>query len=340
MAERKSKEKSTQGSAEDRLIARHFRPLARHPGALGLADDVAVVALPPGRELVLTTDAVIAGVHFFPDDPPDAVAKKALRINLSDLAGKGARPLGFLLSLALTKDVTDDWLKKFTAGLRADANKFGCPLLGGDTDRTPGLVTASISAFGTVPRGSLVRRSGARSGDRIVVTGTIGDAALGVVLRRDAGTAERWRLDRNMRDRLLRRYLIPEPRVALAEALRRYAHGGMDISDGLAGDLAKMCRASRVDATVEVARLPLSAAARTALAAEPALIETILTGGDDYEILASVPPRKLAGLRRAAKAAGVTITEIGRMSPGTGRARFVDGNGKALSFERPSFSHF
>jgi thiamine-monophosphate kinase len=329
-----------QGSAEDRLIARHFRPLAKHPGALGLADDVAVLALPAGSELVLTTDAVIAGVHFFPDDPPDAVARKALRVNLSDLAGKGAQPLGFLLTLALTKDVADGWLKKFTAGLRADANKFGCPLLGGDTDRTPGLVTASISAFGTVPRGTLVRRTGARPGDRIVVTGTIGDAALGVVLRRDPTAAARWGLDRRMRDRLVRRYLVPEPRVAIAQALRRHAHGGMDISDGIMGDLAKMCRASRVDGTIEIARLPLSVPARTALTAEPALIETILTGGDDYEILASVPPRKLAGLRRAAKAAGVTITEIGQISAGTGRALFLDANGEALAFERPSFSHF
>jgi thiamine-monophosphate kinase len=340
MAARKSQRTSTRGSGEDRLIARHFRPLATHPGALGLIDDAAVVAVPPGHELVLKTDGVIAGVHFFPDDPPEAVAKKALRINLSDLAAKGAKPLGFLLSIALTQETADGWLKRFAAGLRADAKKFGCPLLGGDTDRTPGLVSVSISAFGTLPRGSMVRRAGARPGDCVVVTGTIGDAALGVLLRRDPAAADRWGLDAKARAHLLRRYLVPEPRNAIATALRRYAHGGMDVSDGLMGDLAKMCRASRVDAEVDVARIPLSRAARTALAAEPALIETILTGGDDFEVLASISARKVEALRKAAKAAGVTLTAIGQFAAGTGTARFVDAHGRALKFARPSYSHF
>jgi thiamine-monophosphate kinase len=332
---------TTNDSAEDRLIARHFRPLATHPGAFGLVDDAAAIAVPPGHEIVLKTDGVIAGVHFFPDDPPETVARKALRINLSDLAAKGARPLGFLLSIALTREVANgDWLKRFTGALGADARKFGCPLLGGDTDRTPGLVTVTIAAFGTVPRGTMVRRAGARAGDRVVVSGTIGDAALGVVLRRDPAAAKRWGLDDKMVEHLLRRYLVPEPRTALAETLRRNVNGAMDISDGLAGDLAKMCRASRVDASVDVARVPLSRAARRALAAEPALIETILTGGDDFEILASVSPRKLASLRKAAKMARVPITEIGRFSAGGGAATFVDAQGRALEFARPSYSHF
>jgi thiamine-monophosphate kinase len=332
--------KPSRESAEDRLIARHFRPLATHPGALGLVDDAAVVALPAGHELVLKTDGVIAGVHFFPDDPPETVARKALRINLSDLAGKGARPLGFLLSIALTREAVDGWLKRFTAALGADARKFACPLLGGDTDRTPGRLSVTIAAFGTVPRGTMLRRVGARAGDCVVVTGTIGDAALGVILRRDPAAAKRWGLDARMRAHLERRYLVPEPRNALAEALRRSAHGGMDISDGLVGDLAKMCRASRVDAKIDVARVPLSCAARTALAAEPALIERILTGGDDYEVLASISAGKLAALRRAGKAAGIPVTEIGRFERGKGAARFVDARGRTLKFARPSWSHF
>ncbi len=303
-------------------------------------DDAAVVSVPPGHELVLKTDGVIAGVHFFPDDPPAAIARKALRINLSDLAGKGARPLGFLMSIALTRAELGGWLKKFTQALGADAKKYGCPLLGGDTDRTPGRVTVTIAAFGTVPRGTMVRRGGARAGDRVVVTGTIGDAALGVILRRDPGAARRWGLDRRMREHLERRYLVPEPRNALAEALRRTAHGGMDISDGLAGDLAKMCRASRLEAAIDVARVPLSDAARAALAAEPALIEAVLTGGDDFEVLASVSPRKLAGLRKAARAAGIALTEIGHFKKGPGTARFVDAQGRAMKFARPSYSHF
>ncbi|HUI98309.1 MAG TPA: thiamine-phosphate kinase [Xanthobacteraceae bacterium] len=340
MRARKPPSRSPPGSAEDRLIARHFRPLATHPGALGLADDAAVITVPPGRELVLKTDGVIEGVHFFADDPPDTVAKKALRINLSDLAAKGAEPLGFLLSVALTRKVADAWLKTFVAGLRADARKYKCALLGGDTDRTPGLVSVTIAAFGTVPRGAMVRRDGARPGDCIVVTGTIGDAALGVILRRDPGAAKRWGLDRKMRAHLLQRYLVPEPRNALAPALRACARGGLDISDGLVGDLAKLCRASGVGATIEAARVPLSRAARTALAAEPTLIETILTGGDDFEVLASVPAGKLELLRQAGRRAGVTVSAIGRVTRGRGEPRVIDAQGRVLEFARPSYSHF
>jgi thiamine-monophosphate kinase len=330
----------SEASSEERLIARHFRPLATHPGALGLVDDAAAIAVPAGHDLVLTADGVIAGVHFFPDDPPETVARKALRINLSDLAAKGARPLGFLLSIALTRALADDWLKRFTRALGADAKKFGCPLLGGDTDRTPGLVSVNIAAFGAVPRGAMLRRDRARAGDRIVVTGSIGDAALGVILRRDPKAARRWGLDRTMSEHLLRRYLVPQPRNALAQALRRAAHGAMDVSDGLAGDLAKMCRASRLDAEVDIARVPLSRAARTALAIDPGLLEPILTGGDDYELLASVSARKVAALRRAARAAGITVTDIGRFTSGSGKASFVDAKGRARKLARPSYSHF
>jgi thiamine-monophosphate kinase len=328
------------GSGEERLIARHFRPLATHPGALGLIDDAAVVGVPSGHDLVVKTDAIIGGVHFFADDPPDAVAKKALRVNLSDLAAKGAKPLGFLLSIALPTGIGDEWLEGFSAGLRADADRFRCPLFGGDTDRTPGPVTISISAFGTVPHGTMVLRSGAKPGDRIVVTGSIGDAAVGLVLRRDQQAATRWGLDPAMQEHLLRRYLVPEPRNAIAETLRRHAHGGMDISDGLAGDLAKMCRASHVTAVVEVARVPLSEAARRALAAEPGLIDAILTGGDDYEVLASVAESEVGDLAAEAAAAGVTVTEIGTFEVGEGKARFLGPDGAELAFVRPSFSHF
>jgi thiamine-monophosphate kinase len=340
MSARKSTQRARPGSPEDRLIATYFRPLATHPGALGLADDAALLAVPPGRELVLTTDAVIEGVHFFPDDPPEAVAKKALRINLSDLAGKGAEPLGFLLSAALTRAAADGWLKRFVVGLGADARKFRCPLLGGDTDRTTGLLCVTIAAFGTVPRGTMVRRAGARAGDRVIVTGTIGDAALGVMLRRDRVAAKRWGLNRRLREHLLQRYLVPQPRNALATALRACAHGGMDVSDGLVGDLAKLCRASGVGATIEVARVPLSRAARTALGSEPNLMDAILTGGDDFEVLASVPPAKLDSLRKAARGAGVAITEIGRITRGRAEACFIDAQGRVLKFARPSYSHF
>ncbi len=328
------------GSGEDRLIARHFRPLATDPGAFGLSDDAAILVPPAGCDLVLKADAIIGGVHFLADDPPGMVAQKALRVNLSDLAAKGARPLGFLLSLALPKEIGDDWLAGFARGLKNDAERYGCPLFGGDTDRTPGPITVSIAAFGAVPHGAMIKRSGARPGDRVVVTGTIGDAVLGLKLRRDPDAAGRLGLDATMRDQLVSRYRLPQPRNAVADVMRRYASGGMDVSDGLAGDLAKLCRASGVDAIIDAARVPLSEGARRAVAAEPALLAELLTGGDDYEIIATAAAENLAALIKEAAAAGVAVTEIGRIDAGKGRAAFIGADGKPLVFARPSYSHF
>lgn len=325
-------------SAEERLIARYFGPLATSPGAFGLADDAAVITPPPGCDLVLTTDGVIAGVHFFPDDPPDGVGRKALRMNLSDLAGKGAKPIGFLLSLALPAAIDAAWVAAFAAGLGDDATHYGCPLLGGDTDHTPGPLSVSIAAFGTVPHGTMIRRAGAKPGDAIMVSGTIGDAVLGLMVRQDASRGDGWRLSQAQRGALKQRYLLPAPRNALAEALLHAASAAMDVSDGLAGDLAKLCRASGVAADIDVARVPLSEAARSVIAAEPSLIETVLTGGDDYEIVLTLASEKVAAFRDAAKSAGVAVTEIGHVTAGQG-VRFVS-DSKALSLTKPSYSHF
>jgi thiamine-monophosphate kinase len=322
-------------SAEDRLIARFFQPLATHPGALGLSDDAAFITPPQGCDLVLKTDAIIGGVHFFAEDSAREVARKALRVNLSDLAAKGATPLGFLLSLALPKEIGDDWLADFADGLRADAEQFGCPLFGGDTDRTPGPVTISIAMFGSVPQGTMVRRAGAKPGDRVFVSGTIGDASLGLALRKGAD----WKINAAQRQHLLSRYLLPQPRNALAEAVRTHASSAMDVSDGLAGDLAKLCRVSGVAAEIAVAQVPLSDAAKAAIAAAPAMIEPALTGGDDYEVVCTVPPAKAAGFRAAAQAVHVPVTEIGTIVAGEG-ARFIGADGLALVFEHAAFSHF
>jgi thiamine-monophosphate kinase len=212
--------------------------------------------------------------------------------------------------------------------------------LGGDTDRTGGPITISIAALGAVPQGQMVRRAGAKAGDHVVVTGTIGDAALGLLLRRDISTAGRWGLTPENRNSLEARYLVPEPRTAIADILRAHASAAMDVSDGLAGDLGKLCRVSGVAAEIVVARVPLSDSARAALAKEPALIETILTGGDDYEVVACVPAGKVETLRRQASAVGVAVTEIGTVTAGQGEARFLESNGRPLVFRRPSFSHF
>ncbi|MFD2183098.1 thiamine-phosphate kinase [Rhodoplanes azumiensis] len=343
----------TIGSGEDRLIARHFAPLATHPGALGLSDDVAVMVPPAGCELVLETDAIVAGMHFFPDDPPDAIARKALRINLSDLAAKGARPLGFLLSLALPRRtgratanggavvaVDDAWLAAFAAALGEDATAYGCPLYGGDTVASPGPVMISVTVIGAVPTGTLVKRSGARPGDRVLVTGTIGDAALGLVLRMERAGAEDFGLTAEEREHLLSRYLEPRPRTALAEAVRLHASAGMDVSDGLAGDLAKLCRVSGVTARVEIARVPLSGAAHRLLDAAPEHLAAVLSGGDDYEVLCTVPPARLASFTAAAAAAGVPVTDIGEIFEGQGAPVLLGSDGHPLALDRASFSHF
>src|SRR5258708_7476233 len=281
------------GSAEDRLIARYFKPLARHPGAFGLNDDAAAITPPAGHDLVLKTDGLIEGVHFFADDPADSVARKALRVNLSDLAAKGAIPLGFLLAIGLPKGFSEHWLADFARGLGEDADAYQCPLLGGDTDSTPGPISISISAFGTLPTGTMVRRHGAKVGDHVFVTGTIGDAALGLHVRRDASTPAKWKLDDAMRDHLVSRYRLPQPRNALAEPGRPHASAALDVWGGLAADFAKLCGVSGVSADIAVANVPLSPAAAHALKTAASLIEPVLTGGEDYEILFAAAPASI-----------------------------------------------
>jgi thiamine-monophosphate kinase len=330
----------TPGSAEDKLIARYFRPLAKHPGTFEFKDDAAAITPPPGHDLVLKTDGLIEGVHFFADDPADSVARKALRVNLSDLAAKGAAPLGFLLAIALPRGFSESWLADFTRGLGEDADAYGCPLLGGDTDSTPGPLSISISAFGTLPAGTMVRRHGAGPGDHVFVTGTIGDAALGLRVRRDVAMAREWKLDDAMRDHLVSRYRLPQPRNALAEAVRAHASAAMDVSDGLAADLAKLCGVSGVSAEIDVAGVPLSAAAARALKTDASLIDPILTGGEDYEILCAVAPGSMAAFETAAAKAGVPITAIGRITAGGAAPGFLDPAGRPLAFARPGYSHF
>ena len=223
-----------------------------------------------------------------PGDPPDTVAQKALRVNLSDLAAKGAAPAGFVLTLAL-RAADEAWLTPFARGLGADARRFGCPLLGGDTVSTPGPLMISITAFGRVAPGRMVHRSGARPGDRVVVTGTIGDAALGLDILSGGRVAAALAGDAAAREMLVARYRVPQPRNALAQAVRDHAHAAMDISDGLAGDLAKLCAASGVSAAIDVPGIPLSEAAAAVLAAGAVGIASLVSGGDDYETVVRDP---------------------------------------------------
>ncbi len=238
---------------EDGLIARFFRPLAWDEGADELRDDAAVVS---GGPFVVTKDMLVADVHFFASDPPDLIARKALRVNLSDLAAKGARPRGIFLGLGLPADWTEDWLEAFARGLGEDCRTFDCPLFGGDTVKTP-VVTLSITALG-VPEGVVPRRKGARTGHVLAVTGTIGDAALGLSVRRNgvAAQAALWDVPESAAAALEQRYLLPQPRLAVAALVSRYASASMDISDGLLGDAARMMKASGCRAVIDANRVP------------------------------------------------------------------------------------
>jgi thiamine-monophosphate kinase len=322
--------------SENDLIERFFAPIAGQ-GGLGLRDDAALVATGADEELVMTTDALAADVHFFADDPSDSIARKALRVNLSDLAAKGAKPAGFLLSLALPRDWREDWLTKFANALAQDAGSFTCPLLGGDTIKSPDGLFLSITAFGTVPRGKMVRREGARAGDRIYISGTIGDAALGLLLRKKGWDKP---LDPGAHQFLLDRYLHPQPRLALVPILRAHASAAMDVSDGLVGDLTKMLRVSEVSARIDLTLVPLSEAARSALRADANLRERLFTGGDDYEILCTVPPQDAESFENAAKKAGVDVSSIGVIDAGDNAPCFLDENGTKRDFGQASFSHF
>jgi len=325
-------------SGEDSLIARYFKPIATDPGAFGLRDDAAIFRA-DGDDIVVTTDAVVEGVHFLPGDPPETLARKALRVNLSDLAAKGAAPAGFVLTLAL-RAVDESWLTAFARGLGEDARHYACPLLGGDTVSTPGPVTISITAFGRVPKGEMVRRSGARPGERIMVTGTIGDAAIGLDILKGGAAAQALSGDATARDRLVGRYRVPEPRNALAEAIRKHASAAMDVSDGLAGDLAKLCAASDVSAVIDAPSIPISNAAKDLLTGGVVNLEDLIAGGDDYEVLCTVPEAASAALVEEARRVGVALASIGTVVAATERLRFLDDQGGEIPLKRMSYSHF
>jgi thiamine-monophosphate kinase len=325
-------------SGEDSLIARYFRPLATDPGAFDLTDDAAILGA-TGDDVVVTTDAIVEGVHFLPDDPPGTIARKALRVNLSDLAAKGAVPAGFVLTLAL-REASDAWLKPFATALGEDAASFGCPLIGGDTVSTPGPLMISITAFGRTPPGKMVRRHGARPGDRVVVTGTIGDAALGLNILNGGAVAAALDNDNPAREMLIDRYRVPQPRLGVANVVREFAGAAMDVSDGLAGDLAKLCATSGVSAVIDTQNIPLSPAAAALVARGITGIEALVAGGDDYEILCTIRESRLEAFTEAARLTGVPVTLIGMLIPGSAAPIFRDAEGRQIALSRLSYSHF
>ena len=320
------------GLTEFEMIGRLFAPLAAsYPGALGLTDDAALVDVAPGHQLVVTKDAMVAGVHFLADDPPGLIARKLLRVNLSDLAAMGARPFAALMACAFPRGTTDDWLRAFADGLGEDCRAYGIALIGGDTVATPGPLTLSLTALGQVPAGTALRRSGARAGDLVWVSGTIGDGALGLA----AVTGRLPGLAADHAAWLAGRYRLPEPRLALGLRLAGLASAAMDVSDGLVADLGHLCRASGLDAEIDAARVPLSAAAKAALAGDQEPLATLLAGGDDYELLFTAP--EAAGVLNSL---GLPVTAIGRMVEGSGVVRVLGPDGAALVLPATGWRHF
>lgn len=321
---------------EFELIERYFRPLAGDPGALSLTDDAAVYDPPRGEEVVLKADLIAEHVHFFSDDPPRSIAQKALRVNLSDLAAKGAAPVGYLLSLALREAWTEDWIAGFASGLAADQERYGVTLFGGDTSRAAGGTVVSVAAFGRAPVGTIVRRAGASPGDAVFVSGTIGDAALGLRIR--LGTLDAMPAGKSA-DHLLDRYLHPQPRVELAPVIRRYATASLDVSDGLVGDFGHVCKQSGVGGEIDAAAVPLSAGAKAMVASDPTALTTVLTGGEDFEILATVRASDAEAFAEAAAETGVPVTRIGRVVEGSGPP-VVTGPEGPIRLDRFGYTHF
>ncbi len=314
------------------LIARHFRPLAGE-GALDLLDDAALIDIPAGRRLAIAADTMVEGVHYLPGDPPETVGRKLLRVNLSDLAAMGAKPLGYLMTTSFARGTPEAWIAGFVAGLAEDQRLFGLTLLGGDTTATPGPTTLSLTILGTVAPGRAIMRKGARPDDDIWVSGTIGDGALG--LRVLQGT-----LPADGEGHLARRYRLPEPRLALGAALAGLVRAGMDVSDGLVQDLGHLCRAGGCGAELDAGAVPLSEAARGLLAADPGLLPLVLTGGDDYELLLAADPADRAEVMARAAACGMAVARIGRFIAGAPEVSVHSPDGSPLALPRGGWSHF
>ena len=318
------------------LIERFFRPLSRAaPGAFGLGNDGALLTPPAGESLVVTKDLMVAGVHYPEGEDSSILARRLLRVNLSDLAAMGASATAYALGLALPEDAGDAWVEAFAAGLAQDQEAFGVALVGGDTVATQGPAVLSLTAFGTVAGDACLIRSGAAEGDDIYVSGTIGDATLGLRAVRGTLTA----LTPEECAKLAERFRLPEPRLALGAVLVGVATCAIDVSDGLVADLGHLCTESGMGARIAAEAVPLSAPARRAIDAGAAAIGDLVTGGDDYELLFCAPPPARRTVEALGQRLGLAVTRIGTIERGRG-VTVVDAAGRPLALGRTGYTHF
>ncbi|CDO61343.1 Thiamine-monophosphate kinase [Candidatus Phaeomarinobacter ectocarpi] len=318
------------------LIARLFAPLSDSPHGLNLTDDVGLVPDTDGRSCI-TSDMIVAGVHFLADDPADQIAQKLVRVNISDLAAKGAQPVGCLLSAAFNQQRDISWLEAFANGLAEDMSAFGLVLIGGDTVRTPGPDTFSLTAIGRLGEGGMVTRAGAMAGDGLYVTGTIGDAGLGLrILRGELGAVAL-----GTRTRLEGRYRLPQPRADFGRKLSGFASASLDVSDGLIADAGHLADASGLAARIDFDRVPLSSSATRVVKKDRSLHLSLLGAGDDYEILFAAPADAAEAIAEASGDTETPVTRIGDLAPGkAGEVSVVDGQGMALDVPKMGYRHF
>ncbi|WP_394820403.1 thiamine-phosphate kinase [Sorlinia euscelidii] len=323
-------EKDDHPGGEFDLIARYFTSLAG-PGAYGLADDAACLTpASDGKRQVISTDTIVENVHFLPDDPPDLIARKALRVNISDCAAMGARPVSYLLNLTLPPQRGKMFLEKFSAGLAADQRAYNLNLIGGDTTRTNGPLVISVTMIGEVPADHLLTRGGARPGDAIWVTGAIGSSWLGL----QALTGKIDHLD----DVFAARYRCPEPRPHVIPP--GVATSCLDISDGLIQDAGHIASQSQVIMALSAADIPLPGKLPPPL--QRKYFEALVTGGDDYELLFTAPETATATatILDASQRAAVPITRIGTVKPGPAATQLLDEMGAPYQLTRGGWQHF
>jgi thiamine-monophosphate kinase len=318
------------------VIEACFRPLTKNiPGAFSLTDDAAVFTPPKNKQIVVTKDAMVAGVHFLETDTPENIARKLLRTNLSDIAAMGGVSFGYLLSTAWTNDTDITWIRKFAAGLAADQEEYGVSLLGGDTVRTDGPLTFSLTLMGTLPNGQVLRRNAAKPGDLICVSGTIGDGALGLLVALGELTLSTDQHNEDLNDR----YRLPRPRVSLGPNLLGLANACLDVSDGLLADLSHICTQSNVGACVYQHKIPVSSAAQEAVQMDARLWEKIVSGGDDYELLFTVPATQKNLLVKLAERLEMKLTVIGEIIENL-HLDYLDQNNNKIIIKTKGWSHF
>ncbi|MEP1092039.1 MAG: thiamine-phosphate kinase [Rhizobiaceae bacterium] len=321
-------------SGEFDWISTYLAPLAAK-NSFGLRDDAALLDVPDGQSLIVTQDAIAESIHFLPDDPLDQVAQKALRVNISDIVAKGGRPHSYSLALGIPDHWRDADMARFAEGLAADNDYYGLSLTGGDTYRSPGQLTIAVTMFAMIDRRNYRSRIGAKQGDLIFVTGTIGNSALG--LKAVTGALDVQSADREF---LINAYRRPDPPLAAAGAVSQFASASMDISDGLIGDCRKLCSASQVAAVVYRDKLPLSDVANKLIAKDQSLWSSILAGGDDYQVLCTVNPADADAFAQCLAEKNTEATQIGTIKAANNAGVALDIDGVEVSIEQDSYTHF